>query len=117
MWQNDNSWKTVKSANYIDRAMISTERLIVLSVFFWVGGATALYGVLELTLPRIKVEPDIAPGYRIEALHSMGEDEQWTTSQPTTTHSKKCAHRRKLRSSRGCWSIRNLPALAVGQGL
>src|SRR6516225_10468388 len=102
--------------NCIERSMISTERLIFMSVLFWIGGATALYGILELTVGQIKVEPDIAPGYRVEALQGMAGDEQWTTDH-ATTRSKKCAHRRKLRSSRECWSIRNLPALAVGQGL
>ena len=96
--------------------MISTERLIFMSVLFWIGGATALYGTLELTVGQIKVEPDIVPGYRVEALQGMGDDDRWTTTDHATSRSKKCARRRRLRSSRGCWSIRNLPVLDAGRG-
>src|SRR6516162_1607944 len=102
--------------NCIERSMISTERLIFLSVLFWIGGATALYGILELTVGQIKVEPDIAPGYRVEALQGMGDDDRWTTTDHATSRSKKCVSRRRLRSVRGCWSIRNLPARAAERG-
>src|SRR6516164_2653337 len=101
--------------NCIERSMISTERLIFMSVLFWIGGATALYGILELTVGQIKVEPDIALGYRVEALRGMAGDEQWTTDH-ATTRSKKCALRHRLRSARGCWSIRNLPARDAERG-